>query len=73
VNVPESCTIKIFTVSGDLVWEHQHNGPTGNIEWDTRNRGGTEVGSGVYVYRVEGRTAATCTGDSSSYGDRRRG
>ena len=54
VNVPESCTIKIFTVSGDLVWEHQHNGPTGNIEWDTRNRGGTEVGSGVYVYRVEG-------------------
>jgi hypothetical protein len=53
VNVPENCTIRIYTVSGDLVWDHQHNGPGGNIEWDATNRGGEPVASGVYIFRVE--------------------
>jgi hypothetical protein len=52
VNVPTSCLIKIFTVSGDLVWEYKHTGG-GNIEWDATNRGGESVASGVYLYRVE--------------------
>jgi hypothetical protein len=52
VNVPTDCQIKIFTVSGDLVWEYTHNGG-GNIEWDATNRGGESVTSGVYIFRVE--------------------
>jgi len=52
VNVPTSCKLKIFTVSGDLVWEYDHNGG-GNIEWDTTNRGGESVASGVYIFKVE--------------------
>jgi len=52
VNVPSVCTIKIFTVSGDLVWDYAHNGG-GNIEWDAHNSGGESVSSGVYIYRVE--------------------
>ncbi len=53
VNVPEQCEIKIFTVSGDLVWEYNHNSPSGNIEWDLRNGAGEAVASGVYIYRIE--------------------
>jgi hypothetical protein len=53
VNVPANCTIKIFTVSGDLVWIRDHNEGSGNVEWDTRNLEEQEVASGVYVYRIE--------------------
>ncbi|HEX5133043.1 MAG TPA: hypothetical protein VFX92_11230 [Candidatus Krumholzibacteria bacterium] len=53
VNVPPSCTLKIFTVAGDLVWETTHNAPRGNIEWDVTNRNSDPVTSGVYVYRLE--------------------
>ncbi len=53
VNVPEACTIRIFTVSGDLVWEYMQTGGGGTVEWDLTNRGGQSVTSGVYIYRVE--------------------
>jgi hypothetical protein len=55
-NVPKEADIKIFTVSGDLVWEAHHSSPTGEdgiITWDVRNKNGQEVGSGVYVYRCK--------------------
>jgi hypothetical protein len=53
VNLPTSCTIKIFTVAGDLVWEQTHDDGSGNIEWDVTNRDSQPVTSGVYLYRVE--------------------
>jgi hypothetical protein len=55
-NMPRESTIKIFTVSGDLVWESSHSSPDGSdgiVSWDTRNKSGQEVGSGVYIFRVE--------------------
>lgn len=56
VNVPTECDLKIYTPSGDLVWEHnrQDGDGSGVIEWDTRNQSGELVASGVYIYRVEG-------------------
>jgi len=53
VNVPTDCTLKVYTVAGDLVWEYAHNAGSGNIEWDTRNDAGQDVASGVYVFRIE--------------------
>jgi len=54
VNVPDVCTLKIFTVAGDLIWEIEHNNPnSGNIEWDVRNSRAEDVASGIYVYRIE--------------------
>ncbi|HET6349533.1 MAG TPA: hypothetical protein VFH88_10680 [Candidatus Krumholzibacteria bacterium] len=61
VNVPAHCTIKIYTVAGDLVWANDHQDGTGNVEWDTRNFEEQEVASGVYVYRIE-------NGSDSVYG-----
>jgi hypothetical protein len=56
VNVPPHCTVKIFTVAGDLVWMKDHVDGTGNVEWDTRNMYEEEVVSGVYMYRIESDT-----------------
>ncbi len=55
-NMPNESQIKIYTVSGDLVWEGSHyseDGSDGILSWDVTNRGGVDVGSGVYVFRVE--------------------
>ncbi len=55
-NVPGQAKIKIYTVSGDLVWEAGHSDPTGRdgvVSWDTRNKEGQEVGSGVYIFICE--------------------
>ena len=52
VNLPHDCTIKIFTVAGDLVWENEQNNDGGNVTWDLKNRSSEDVASGVYIYRV---------------------
>jgi hypothetical protein len=56
VNCPQKCTIKIYTVSGDLVWMNDHVDGTGNVEWDIKNLQEEDVSSGVYVYRIVSST-----------------
>ncbi len=54
VNVPAECTLRIYTVSGDLIWEEDYiNQTAGNIEWEVKNQSGEEVASGIYVYKIE--------------------
>jgi hypothetical protein len=55
-NVPQKCTVKIFTVSGDLVWEKTQEDGSGVLKWDTRNLEEQEVASGVYIMRLESKT-----------------
>jgi hypothetical protein len=55
-NVPKESDIKIYTVSGDLVWEAHHSSPTGEdgtVSWDVKNQRDEDVGSGVYLYRCK--------------------
>jgi hypothetical protein len=52
VNVPHDCTIRIFTVAGDLVWESVQNNNGGNVPWDLTNLASDTVASGVYIYRI---------------------
>jgi hypothetical protein len=56
VNLPEKCTISIFTSSGKLVQtlEHDASGTGYNREpWDLRTKDGLEVAFGVYFWVVE--------------------
>ena len=48
-------TIKIYTVSGDLVQTLDHDGLSGfgSISWNLMSRNGQEVVSGVYLYSVQ--------------------
>lgn len=55
-NVPREADLKIYTVSGDLVWDTHHSssdGSNGVISWNVRNKHGLDVGSGVYVFTCE--------------------
>ena len=58
----QECTIKIFTVTGELVNTLAHNlendydgntADTGNEWWDLRTYNNQEVAPGLYIYVVE--------------------
>jgi hypothetical protein len=57
LNLPPRCTVKIYTVSGDLVREFGHPGPTTNTDskltWNLRSANNEIVTSGIYLYSVE--------------------
>ncbi|MDD9879187.1 MAG: hypothetical protein OXT08_00095 [Candidatus Marinimicrobia bacterium] len=54
-NLPASCTIKIFTVSGVLIDEINVSNPAeqGMIHWDMLTREGLEIAPGIYLYHVK--------------------
>lgn len=67
-NLPESATIRIYTVGGDLVRVLDHGpGRYGEsrdaAEWDFRNSAGRLVTSGIYLYQVETRASAGQPGE----------
>jgi hypothetical protein len=54
INLPAMARIQIFTVAGDLVRVLQHNDATRDFErWDLKNANGSDVASGIYMYRVD--------------------
>ncbi|NUO20052.1 hypothetical protein HUU59_11440 [bacterium] len=54
-HLPDRCTIRIYTVKGDLVDIIEHNAgiDDGTENWDMRNRDGLNVAYGVYLYHVD--------------------
>ncbi|MFH1620355.1 MAG: fibronectin type III domain-containing protein [bacterium] len=56
-NLTSNVRIRVFTVSGELVWEKESSDSTGRIQWDGRNRSGRAVASGGY-FAVISDTAA---------------
>ena len=54
-NLPSQCTISIYTVTGEFVFEFQHVSSTsGNAWWDMRTVNNQEVSPGLYVFHVKG-------------------
>ncbi|NOZ74786.1 MAG: hypothetical protein GXO90_05330 [FCB group bacterium] len=55
MNLPENCTISIYTKSGKLVKTLVHNGTNGNGQepWDLVSKDGMNVAYGIYFYVVE--------------------
>ena len=53
-NLPEKCTIKIFTLTGEHVSTIQHeNAESGNVWWDMRTVNNQEIAPGLYLFSVE--------------------
>ena len=54
-NLPQNCTIQIFTISGKLVKTINHNSGEFNsiASWDLKSDDGLDVAYGVYIYHVD--------------------
>jgi len=52
-HLPGRCTIKIFTVDGDLVKTIEHNSTSGREEWNLLTSERRPIVSGIYFYHVK--------------------
>ncbi|NUM78340.1 hypothetical protein HUU40_28595 [candidate division KSB1 bacterium] len=53
-NLPQNCTIRIFTVRGELVQTLHHDGSDfGMVPWDLRSKDNLEIAPGLYLYHVD--------------------
>ncbi len=55
MNLPDECTIKIFTTSGRFVRELYHTSESSETRksWDLRTKDGLEIAPGIYFFVVE--------------------
>jgi len=52
--LPQNCTIRIFTVRGELVQTLEHDGSIqGYVAWDLRSKDNLDVAPGLYIFHVE--------------------
>lgn len=54
-HLPAQCTIRIFTVNGELVDTIEHDVPLndGSAEWDLLTKDNLQVSYGVYIYHID--------------------
>jgi hypothetical protein len=53
--LPKKCTIRVYTVRGDLVQTLYHDGSDdGFVAWDLRSKDNLDVAPGLYVFHVDG-------------------
>ena len=59
INLPAECTIKIYTVAGDLVktLTKDYSPTNGALEWNLVSDDGMDVASGLYIYHVDAPNA----------------
>jgi len=54
INLPERCTIRIFTIAGQIIRTLEHDDPTGTTHnWDLRNENNLPVASGYYIAHID--------------------
>ena len=55
IHLPQRCTIRIFTLRGELVRTLEHDGVAsdGSETWNLRTNGNENVAYGMYIYHVE--------------------
>ncbi len=53
INLPQRCTIRIFTLDGKLVRTFVKDSPVPEIEWDLKNDFGVPIASGIYLIHVD--------------------
>ena len=58
-NLPAQCTIRIFSLSGDLVRTINHNNGLSFDTWDLKTDQGVLVASGVYIAHFDAPNIGT--------------
>jgi hypothetical protein len=64
INLPQECTIKIFTMAGYLIDEIEHTSEYeyGTHSWDMLSKDGLEIAYGLYIYHVDAPNVGEKTG-----------
>ena len=63
INLPETCTIRIYNLAGELVRTLQKSDATNStLNWDLLTENRLPVASGVYVYHVEAPGVGSAVG-----------
>jgi len=52
-NLPEKCTVSIYTVNGILVRQYTKDETKTSIDWDLKNTAGIPISGGVYLIHVK--------------------
>ena len=53
VSLPDICTIRIYTLSGELINTLEHTDGSGAEDWNMLSESGRSIAAGVYLYNVE--------------------
>ena len=61
-NLTSHTKIKIFSVSGELVYEEDKDTPTGELSWNVLNASQERIASGVYIYMITNNAGQTKKG-----------
>jgi hypothetical protein len=51
-NLPEKCTISIYTVNGTLVRQYSKDETRTSLDWDLKNNAGIPIAGGIYLIHV---------------------
>jgi hypothetical protein len=52
-NLPEKCTIQIYTVSGTQIRKFTKDSPVTSLDWDLKNQAGIPIASGLYIIHID--------------------
>jgi len=52
-SLPPGCTVRFYTISGNLVREIKDDDADGKVSWDARNAAGKDAESGVYIFAAQ--------------------
>ena len=52
-NLPERCSVNIYTVNGKLVRSFQKDSPVTSLDWDLTNQKAIPIASGIYLIHVD--------------------
>jgi hypothetical protein len=51
-NLPEVCTVKIYSVNGTLIRQYDKDDPKTSLNWDLKNQKNVPIASGLYIIHV---------------------
>ncbi|MFH2141900.1 MAG: hypothetical protein ABIJ97_05725 [Bacteroidota bacterium] len=51
-NLPQTCTISIYSVGGTLIRRYEKDNTLSYVDWDLKNSFGIDIASGVYIIYV---------------------
>lgn len=55
IHLPQKCTIRIYTIRGELVntIKHENSMDDGSESWNLRSKDGMDISYGIYIYHVD--------------------